>query len=271
MPYQRRFDDWTTIVKRVFAIAHEKEVSIMGASFAHYAFTSILPLLLLVVIGLAMTGRIALLTTSLEQLTGIRAGKFRQLLRITTNNVPARRNAAALALAILLWGAFRLFAAVDNAFTLVYGTRETDSLLRTVVRAGHAFVTIMLAVALLLGVGTTLVFVLDGNNVVVVSLLLFIVLFALFLPMYYFLPKEPISLRDALPGTVITALFWAGSAIVFQLYATISTSVRFYGAIGGLLLFLTWLYLGGVVLILGSILNGVLTDAPGVEEVQSRS
>jgi membrane protein len=41
-------------------------------------------------------------------------------------------------------------------------------------------------------------------------------------------------------------------------YAGVSRSVDLYGVVGGLLLLLTWLYVGGLALLLGVVVNAVL-------------
>lgn len=259
-----RITEWWTTVERVVSVAREEEVSILAAGFAHYAFTSFVPLLLLLVIGLSMVGRLALLTRASELLTGVQSWQVERLLRVTTNDVPARRRAGLLAGVILVWSAVRLSVAVNNAFSIVYGPRD-ESPLRSAIQVGYALATIMLAVGLLSGIGVALAFVLRGANVVLAPVVLFAVLAAAFYPMFYFFPGERISFSEALPGTVVTALFWAGSGIGFRVYATTSTSIHLYGAVGGLLLLLTWLYLGGLILMLGIILNGVVADAPRIE------
>jgi membrane protein len=54
---------------------------------------------------------------------------------------------------------------------------------------------------------------------------------------------------------------------VFQIYVSFSQPSQLYGVIGGVILFITWLYLGSVVILLGAATNIILSGrtqyAPG--------
>lgn len=254
--------EWAATVRRVLSVAREKEVPILAAAFAHYALTTLVPFVLLAVIGLAEAGGLDELMHALEALTRVESRRLARLLRVLTNDIRGRRRAGALALAIMLWSSFRMFVAVDRAFTVVYGERTADSTTRRVVQAGNVFVTIMAAVGLLVAVWVALAVVLKGGQLVLAPFVVFAVFVVVFLPMFYFFSRGGTPLWNVLPGVVLTASFWAASGVVFRIYATGSLSVRLYGAIGGLLLLLTWLYLGGVAMMVGIVLNGVLYDAP---------
>jgi membrane protein len=87
---------------------------------------------------------------------------------------------------------------------------------------------------------------------------LLVTLVAVFLPTFYLLPEVEVSIPDALPGTLFAATVWTVSAMFFRLYATLSSSVRLYGVAGGVLLVLSWLYVGDLALLLGAATNAVL-------------
>lgn len=84
--------------------------------------------------------------------------------------------------------------------------------------------------------------------------------------MYYRFPGRAITLREAFPGAAFVAVSWTVCAITFRLYVTSAEGVRLYGVIGGLLLLLTWLYIGGLTLLVGAILNAVLGDRVEVND-----
>lgn len=258
-------DGWTSTVGYVLSVVREEDVSLLAAGFAHYVFTSLLPLALLVVVGLSIAGELAVLTRTVESLTGVRSQEFHRLLRVTTNELPARRRAALLAGILLAWSSFRLFVAVDGAFSIVYEGRADASHLRTIVQAGYVLVTILSAVTVLIALGLAMAFVLQGRNLLLAPLFFFGTLVVVFFPIFYVFPGGTISPVETLPGTVVTALFWAASGLGFRFYASASPSTHLYGAIGGLLLVLTWVYLGGMVMIVGIILNGVLADVATVD------
>ncbi|MFC7188631.1 YihY/virulence factor BrkB family protein [Halocatena marina] len=79
------------------------------------------------------------------------------------------------------------------------------------------------------------------------------------LPLYYVLPGESISVREAFPGAAFTAIGWTALQTAFRIYAAYAGSYDAYGAIGGVLLLVTFLYFGALILLVGVVLNAALT------------
>jgi len=80
-----------------------------------------------------------------------------------------------------------------------------------------------------------------------------------FLPMYYVFPDVSLSVREVLPGTVLAAVGWTALQAGFQLYVEFSATNQLYGTIGGIILLLTWLYLGAALVLIGGAVNVVLS------------
>ena len=181
--------------------------------------------------------------------------------RTLLSNTNGRFRAAALGALILAWSGLRTFGALDDAFAAVYDEREAVSLTEKVRDATVVLLTVALATAALAGGGVALAFALGDRLVLrlVSPLFLLVTLVAVFAPMYYVLPEvDGVSMREVLPGTLLAALVWTVSGVFFRLYATTSSSVHLYGVAGGLLLVLTWLYVGGLALLVGAALNAAL-------------
>lgn len=64
-----------------------------------------------------------------------------------------------------------------------------------------------------------------------------------------------------LAGTVFAAVGWTILQGRFQLYAASAAQYQAYGAVGGVILFVTWLYLAGMLILFGAVLN-VVVAAP---------
>lgn len=256
----------TRFGKAVLAVAREKQITIAAAGLAYYAFNALIPLCVLLVVGLAVFGRVDAALDLLGRATGLDFGPVRPLLSDLLGNTAGRRRAAVLATLILLWSSMRMFQAVSDAFGALYETRKRQSSVRRWVDAGLMLGTVALAFGLLGVVGVSLSFVVDGVAWGVASLLLLCVaLVGVFLPMYYRFPGVRIPFREALPGAVFAALAWTASGLGFRLYAATSESVRLYGVLGGVLLLLTWMYVGGLVLLVGAIVNAVLARRVDVD------
>jgi membrane protein len=85
-------------------------------------------------------------------------------------------------------------------------------------------------------------------------------LIALFGPVYYLLSGNDVSVHEIAPGTVFAAAAWTVSAVGLRLYVTRSKSVDLYGVVGAVLLVLTWLYVVGLAVLVGVVLNAYLAD-----------
>jgi hypothetical protein len=80
---------------------------------------------------------------------------------------------------------------------------------------------------------------------------------AAFLPLYYVLPARGLSVREALPGALFAAVGWTALQTGFRIYAT-TAGASAYGVLGAALLLVTFLYFGGLILLVGVVLNAVV-------------
>lgn len=245
------------LVKAVLAVAHERNVRMTAASVAFYIFNTAIPIALLAFVGLSYFGRVSVLDRAVEIAIGGDTGRFRTIVARVSDNPPGRWRAAGIAGGILLWSAFRMFQAVDSSFAEVYDQREDASLGETAVDTVVVLVAVVVGVVVVGVAGALLSFRTGRAAWVPYSTgLVFLVLLVAFLPMYYVFPRVETSVRGVIPGAVLAALGWTVSAVFFRIY--LSYSPNPYGLAGAVLLLLTWLYVGGLVLLLGIVLNAVL-------------
>lgn len=253
-----------TLVRDVAAVARERQLSVKSAGLAYHAFNTLVPLVILALVAATLVDALEPLLGALEGAAGLEgtldgaAG---------TVDGAARTRAAVLALLILLWSAVRLFQAINSAFTDVYGSRKdvsyvdtaTTVTLVTALYVVLATATLAVGVALISVVGMSLS-ALEGGVAMSAAgaVLLAGLLTGVFLPMYYLFPKPDVSVREVLPGTAFAALSWTVLAGGFRIYVSTSDSVALFGVAGAVLLILTWVYLGGLCLLLGAVFNAVL-------------
>ncbi|MFC5971828.1 YihY/virulence factor BrkB family protein [Halomarina salina] len=252
---------YRTALRTVFAVAREQQVSVTAASLGYHAFNTLIPLGLFALLGLSAVGQLGAVTSSLSSAVGLPTGQLESMLSSTTDGASGRIRAAVLAFLILAWSTTRTFHTTNAAFEEVYGTRKQGSLFRQVEVIAIATVTTPLAFALAIGLGVVLSLVVKGVLLAILApAVLFVALAAGFFPMYYVFPGIEITPREAVPGAVFAAGLWTVSAVFFRIYAGFSQSVQLYGVVGGLLLLLTWLYVGGLALLLGVVVNAVLAE-----------
>ncbi|MWV38261.1 MULTISPECIES: YihY/virulence factor BrkB family protein [Natrialba] len=251
----------------LYRTASDRDVTYLAAGFAYYAFVSVIPLVLLaLVVGSLLGGeRIA------QQLILV-AGDFlpeagEDLVTDALTTEAGRTEATVVALGVAIWGALKVFRGLSLAFDRIYDEVAEDSLL-TEIREGLVVIVAGTgALALMIVVGTVLGIV--SGAVPYAGVLSWVVLLVglvlVFLPIYYVLPPISIDLAEAVPGALFAAVGWAILQAGFQLYAANAGRYQAYGAVGGVLLFVTWLYFAGIVILFGAVLNVVLSRPALVE------
>jgi YihY family inner membrane protein len=247
-----------TLARRIVREVRTRDATLLAASIAYYAFVSLLPLLVVTTTVATAVGGASLRAAALSL-----AGRYllpvgQELVGEALANTTGRGGVTLVGFALLLWSSLKLFRGIDTAFARVYGTTPREFL--GSVRVG---VTVLVAV----GVGSfggialvAVVAVLRTPATFLAPLLFFAVLVVALFPVYYLMPTVDLSPREALPGTLLGAVGWTLLGTAFALYAAVaSTSGRFalYGALGAILLLVTWFYLAGLVLLVGATLNAV--------------
>ncbi len=248
--------------------AREDEITFLAASIAYYAFVSLIPLLLFTFVAASVIGGQALANQIVDQASGFLAPAGQSALEDAITAETGRGGATVVGTVVLLWSALKLFRGLDTAFSLVYDAGLDKSIIDQISTALIVFISILLAVLGMLALGAIFALVPSVPFIgLLTPLIVMVALSVVFLPMYYFLPDvKTITVRQAFPGALLAAVGWSVLQSLFGLYASNAGQYEAYGVIGGILLLFTWLYIGGIVIILGAILNAVLmsndTDTP---------
>jgi len=227
----------------------------LSAGLAFFAFTSFVPIVLLGVMLLVTYGGEEFVELALSATSSVFGDRVGAAVTDAVFAGEVRIRSTLVAAGVLAWSAVRLFGSSDRAFAAVYGERAERSLRRTALNATLVFLTNLAALTLLAGV----VAVVAATTGVVAWLLppvLVAALVAVLLPMFYVFPRAGVTLREVLPGTVFAAGTWVLASVLLGAYVSVSGN-QLFGAASGLLLVLTWLYVGGLAILLGATLNAV--------------
>ncbi|SEH14554.1 membrane protein [Natronorubrum sediminis] len=251
----------------IYRTASDRDLTFLAAGFAYYAFVSVIPLVLLaLVVGSLLGGE-----ATAERLILVagdflpEAGEALVVEALTTES--GRSQATAVALVVSTWGALKVFRGLSLAFERIYDEAVEVTIVDqlkdglVVIFAGVGALALMILIGTVLGLAAdALPF---GGWLSWLSLLIGLIL--VFLPMYYVLPPVPVEVTEILPGAVVAAVGWTGLQGGFQLYAANASQYEAYGAVGVVILFVTWLYFAGILILLGAVVNVVLADHSPVE------
>lgn len=253
--------------KRVAVVAKEQELTFLAAAVAYYAFVSLIPAAVLLLVVATTFGGEQFARIVLESTSQFLTESGQEVLTTALTASDGRSGATVVGAAFLLWGTLKVFRALDTAFGDIYGTEQQDTLLDQLVDSLIVVVGIGASIVLMFALaGAFAAFELGIVMEVLGVLALPIVLTAAFLPIFYRFPDTSVTVREVLPGAALAAVGWTVMQAAFQLYASVA-STSAYGIVGGVILLVTWLYLAGAVVILGAVVNVVLAEnrEPGAE------
>ena len=247
----------------------EDNVLGLAAQTAYYFFFSLFPLLLFVAPMLALLGNKQQTVTWLigHLAAAVPASAVDLVSGVVKDVVLSPSAPAAMSIGALLaaWAGSNIFGALMNALNTAYDVRETRpwsrlQLLRlaalvvaglvmiaaTAIMLGGAQIADWLGAALGISHSVTRIW-----TVVQIPLALGILVGAAWL-LFYFLPNVRQRASHVLVGSLVATALWVVVTLVFRLYvAHFASYNKTYGAIGGVIVLLTWMYLSMLVLLTG--------------------
>jgi membrane protein len=257
----------------VHELTHDNIVD-NGAMMAYYAILSLFPMLVFVV----TTGLLVLPDTTLLQGLSMGTQAMPPATReLITTQVTTLMNAAHAGFAIggaglALWGASRGTSSLMGALNAMFNTHETRpwwkrQLIAIGVTLGVA-VLVIVALGLLVvgpaaghwladrfGLGDAFDTAWNLGRWIGAGLLVLVVWAAI----YKFLPNTRSPFRIFTTGAVVGVLLWLAISYGFGIFlAHFNNYSNTYGALGGVIIFLTWLWLSAMALLFGAEINDVI-------------
>jgi membrane protein len=261
----------------------EDNLTDWAAALTYYGILSIFPALLALVSILGLIGHSA--TQPLINNAGsIAPGAAKQIFTSAVQNLQHSQGAAGLlfvvGLAGAIWSASGYVAAFMRASNAIYAIGEGRPISKILpVRLGVTIATVVLlaisAVAVVvtgplarqvgnvIGLGGTAVTAWDIAKWPV----LILIVSAMFALLYWAAPnvRHP-KFHWVTPGGLLAVLLWLVASAAFALYvANFGHYNKTYGSLGGVIVFLIWLWLSNVVILLGAEFNAELARGRQIE------
>jgi YihY family inner membrane protein len=263
-------DRTVAVVRGVADGAQSDRITFIAAGLAYYALISLVPLVLLALVVTSLLGDSTFVEAAVAEASRTLGEEGGRVLAQALTGAAGRGGATVFGLAVLLWSGLKLFRGLDIAFSDVYGDPGPSSIVEQLRNAAITLGAVGIGVAATVAIGAVIAGLDIGSAIDArdtVGLLgtpaLVVALTVAFLPLYYVLPGTDISIREAVPGALFAAVGWAVLQTGFRVYVSLAGSYEAYGLLGGVLLLVTFLYFGGLVLLLGAVFNAVLTGHIG--------
>jgi len=264
---------WKGVLKRTAKEFNEDKLTDWAAALTYYAILSIFPALLVLVSLLGLAGQST--TQALINNVGtVAPGPAKQIFTNAVTNLQKSQGAAGIlfvvGLAGALWSASGYIGAFMRAANSVWEVEEGRPIWKTI-----PLRLIVTAVMLILLTASALAVVLTGplaktvGNVVGLGsaavtawdiakwpVLILIMAFMIAL-LYYATPnvKHP-KFQWVSPGSIVAVVLWIVASALFAFYVgNFGSYNKTYGTLGGVIVFLTWLWITNVVILFGAELN----------------
>ena len=266
---------WWAVLKRTWAESSKDNVNLIAAGVAFYSFLAFVPLLAALVLTYGLVAEPASVVQHMQQLASVMPADAAKLIGeqlMSTVKGAGTQKGFGLLLAILLsiYGAMRGASSIILALNIVYNVEEDRGFIRTTLLA----VAITLGAMIALGAGIVAIsamgyleHLLPFSSPAIHLLLKILSWIAaaaavslLLAALYRYAPNRPnTKWRWLTPGSIVATVLWIAATLGFGFYVSnFGNYNATYGSLGAVVVFLTWLYLTGYILLMGGELNSEL-------------
>ncbi|MEU0883538.1 YihY/virulence factor BrkB family protein [Lentzea sp. NPDC005914] len=261
---------WWGVLKRTVKEFNDDNLTDWAAALTYYAVLSLFPGLIVLTSALALMGD----TTTQELLKyvdQVAPGQAGELVKKSVEELQKGQSAAGLlgiiGLLTAFWTASGYLGAFMRACNAVYDVEEGRPFWKTVpLRLGLTLGSVVLVsltlgalvltggvadtVGNFLGLGDTVVTVWDIAKWPIIILLVTLA----FAVLYWAAPnvRQP-GFRWVTPGSLLAIVLWALATVGFAIYvANFASYNKTYGSLGGVIVFLVWLWISNIAVLLGA-------------------
>jgi membrane protein len=248
----------------------------IGAMMAYYAVLAIFPMVLFVLsVGLLVLDDDTV-REGLAMATSAMPPSAKAMIVTYVDKLLAASGAgfAFLGAALALWGASRGAVALMTALNQIFDKKETRSWIKR--QAIAIAVTLAVAVLIIVALASLVAGPYLGHLLadrfglgnafdvfwgIARWLLAGVLVMTVWAVLYKFLANTDAPFRIFTPGAFVGVLGWLGISALFGLYLGHFNSYEAtYGALGGAIIFLTWLWLSNIAILFGAEVNDVLAS-----------
>jgi len=275
---------WRDIVARVWQNLGRDNTSLVSAGIGLHTLLAVFPALAVVVSVYGMFASAADVSRDLLPFLGVLPGDAAKLITDQLESLTTPQNHAlgfgAIAATLLaLWNSRQGMVSLMTATNIAYNERERRSLLRQVAVSIVFSLGAMLIFLVMLLVGVAVPLLLrvaplgrGATIALLVSRWVVLWTFAVlgFSIAYRYAPdRQRAQWRWVTWGSVVAATVWLLGSLAFSAYVqNFGSYGKTYGALGGVIVLITWFYLMGFTIVLGAEINAEMEHQTAVDTTE---
>jgi membrane protein len=268
---------WDELLKRTARETQSDKGFGLAAQLAYYFFLALFPALLFLLALASFLPAEDLVGRVVALLRGVAPEEAIQIISDQLKQIAASRHGGLLTfgVAAALWSSSAAMVAIIDALNRTYDVEDArpwwkqrlTAILLTIGVALFILISFALVVAgpqlaefVASRVGLGVAF--EWTWKIVQWPLIFALVATAFGLIYYFAPDVDQDFVWLTPGSVLATLLWLVGSLAFRLYVVnFGSYTESYGAVGGVMVLLLWLYLSGLVIIIGAEMNAEIEHA----------
>ncbi|AMM91618.1 YihY/virulence factor BrkB family protein [Peribacillus simplex] len=263
----------------------EDRVTGLAAEQAYYYLLALFPLLILLLSILPYLN--IDIQTALDTIKTFMPTETMEVIEKNIINILSERNGGLLTFGFLgtIWSASNGMNAFIHSMNIAYDVEETRNFLKA------RFISIMLTLGLVVAFIVMLGLPVFGKVIIDIlqqvipipeemqilfSLLRWIIAVAVISLvltfLYRFAPNKSFPIKHVIPGAVTATVLWLGISLGFSFYVSnFANYSSTYGSLGGVIILMLWLYLSGLIFVIGGEINAILHRQNSIPKKQSRT
>ncbi|MFD6439212.1 YihY/virulence factor BrkB family protein [Peribacillus sp. NPDC060186] len=271
--------------KQLIKEIKEDRVTGLAAEQAYYYLLALFPLLILLLSILPYLN--IDIQTAMDTIKTFMPAETVEVIEENIINILSERNGGLLTLGILgtIWSASNGMNAFIHSMNIAYDVEETRNFIKA------RFISIILTLGLVVAFIVMLGLPVFGKVIIdllqqVISLpeemqslfsllrwVIAVVVISLVLTfLYRFAPNKSFPIKHVIPGAVTVTVLWLGISLGFSFYVSnFANYSSTYGSLGGVIILMLWLYLSGLIFVIGGEINAILYRQNSIPKKQSRT
>ena len=263
------FTAWTLLKEGVTAFIDDHALT-RGAAIAFYAVTAIAPVLFIATaiaaLGLGQRAASRAVHAQLTQIMSSDSADLVQLAILHLRSAPHTLTGSIIGVIALIVTASGFFTEIEDSLNVIWKAPRHESYFYTLLRGRVLSLSLVIGLGILLlafmvlaaGIrllGDLLDRYTDISDVVIGAINLgvsFLFVTLLFAAIYKILPNKRLEWRDVLVGSFGTAMMFEAGQTLIGYYLANFITANLYGAAGGIIVLLVWVYYSAQIFLLGA-------------------